>query len=173
MGLGLQVVPKWDTCLLFVSVFQTIKIQIFKILRFVIVFLVFQGLYMFVYRYHCLSIACPDIGTAWVHHLSTTCPKIEHLDTASLKRIVGWGIDDIIPMVEFLDASMIGGFGPNLGILHDFITVDKEFRFKVVGVPELEQGHIEADMGWVQPTVLRELFKYPIEMLDVIDFFQT
>ena len=97
---------------------------------------------MFVYRYHCLSIACPDFGMALVHHLSRSCPKIEHLDTASLKGIVRWDIDDIVPMVEFLDASMVGGFGPDLRILHDLVPVDKEFRFKVVGVPELEQGHI-------------------------------
>lgn len=45
-------------------------------------------------------------------------------------------------MVEFLNASVVGGFGSDLGILHDFIPIDKEFRFKVVGVPELEQGHI-------------------------------
>jgi hypothetical protein len=86
---------------------------------------------------------------------------------------VGRGIDDIAPMVKFLNAAMIGGFGPYLGILHDFIPVDKEFRFKVVSVPELEQGHIKTDMGWVQSAVLGELFKYSIEMLDVIDFFQT
>ena len=120
-----------------------------------------------------MSIACPDIGTAWVHYLSTTCPKIEHLDTTSLKRIMGWGINDIVPMVEFLDASVVGGFGSDLGILHNFIPVDKEFRFKVVGVPELEQGHIKTDMGRVESTVLRELLKNPIEVLDVIDFFQT
>jgi hypothetical protein len=86
---------------------------------------------------------------------------------------MGRGIDDIVPMVEFLDASMVGGFGPNLGILHNFITVDKEFRLKVVGVPELEQGYIKTDMGWVQSIVLGELLKNPIEVLDVIDFFQT
>lgn len=147
--------------------------EIFKILRFVIVFLVFQGLYMFIYRYHCLSIACPNFGMALVHHLSRSCPKIEHLDTASLKGIMGWGIDDITPMVEFLDTSMVCGFRANLGILHDFIPVDKEFRFKEVGVPELEQCHIEADMGGVKPAVLGELPKYPIEMFDVIDFLQT
>lgn len=144
--LGLKVVPIWDTGLLFAHVFQTIKIQIFKIGPFVIVFLVFQGLYMFVYRYHCLSIACPDMGTALVHHLSSTCPKIEHLDSTPFERIVGWGVNDITPMVEFLDASMIGRFGSDLGILHDLVPVDKELRFKVVGVPELKQGHIEADM---------------------------
>jgi len=127
---------------------------------------------MFVYRYHCLSIACPDIGKAWVHHLSTTCPKIEHLDSTPFERIVGWCVNDIAPIVEFLDASMIGRFGSDLGTLHNFIPVDKEFRFKVVGVPELEQSHIEADMGWVKPTILGELPKYPIEMFDVIDFFQ-
>ena len=76
-------------------------------------------------------------------------------------------------MGEFLDASMVGGFGPNLGTLHDFVPVDKKLRFKVVGVPELEQGHIEADMGWVQSAVLGELSKNPIEMFDVIDFLQT
>jgi len=108
-----------------------------------------------------------------VYHLSTTCPKIEHLDTAPLKRIMGWGIDDIIPMVEFLDASMVGGFGSDLGTLHNFIPVNKEFRFKVVSVPELEQGYIKTDMGWVQSTILGELLKNPIEVLDVIDFFQT
>ena len=128
---------------------------------------------MFVYRYHCLSIACPDIGAAWVHHLSRACPKIEHLDTAPFKRIVGWGIDDIIPMVKLLDTTMVRGFRSNLSTLHDFITVDKEFRLKVVGVPELEQGYIKTDMGWVQSIVLGELLKNPIEVLDVIDFFQT
>ena len=76
-------------------------------------------------------------------------------------------------MVKFLDASMIGGFGTDLGTLHDFIPVDKEFRFKVVGVPELEQGYIKTNMGGIQPAVLGELFKYPIEMLDVIDVFQN
>jgi hypothetical protein len=86
---------------------------------------------------------------------------------------VRWGIDDIIPMVEFLDASMVGGFGPDFGILHNFIPIDKEFRFKVVGVPELEQGHIKTDMSRVESTVLGELPKYPIEMLDIIDFFQN
>jgi hypothetical protein len=86
---------------------------------------------------------------------------------------VGRGIDDIAPMVEFLDASMVGGFGPDLGILHNFITVDKEFRFKVIGVPELEQGYIKSDMGWVQSTILGELPENPIEVFDIIDFFQT
>lgn len=86
---------------------------------------------------------------------------------------MGWGIDDIAPMVEFLDASMIGGFGPDLGILHNFTPVDKEFRFKEVVVPELEQRHIKTDMGWVQPAVLGELSKNPIEVFYIVDFFQT
>lgn len=86
---------------------------------------------------------------------------------------MGWGIDDIIPMIQFFDAAMVGGFGSDLGILHYLVPVDKEFRFKVIGVPELEQGHIEADMGWVKPTVLGELAKHPIEMFNVIDFLQT
>ena len=128
---------------------------------------------MFVYRYHCLSTACPDNGTAWVHCLSSTCPKIEQLDTASFKRIVGRGIDDIAPMVKFLDASMIGGFGTDLGTLHDFIPVDKEFRFKVVGVPELEQGYIKTNMGGIQPAVFGELSKDPVQMFDVVDLSQN
>ena len=86
---------------------------------------------------------------------------------------MGWGIDDITPMIEFLDASMVGGFGPNLGILHDFIPVNKEFRFKIVGIPELEQRHIKTDMGWVKSAVFGELPKNPIEMFYIVDFFQT
>lgn len=75
---------------------------------------------------------------------------------------MGRGIDDIAPMVKFLDASMVGGFGPDLGILHDLVPIDKEFRFKVVSVPELEQGHIEADMGRIESAVPGELPKNSI-----------
>lgn len=86
---------------------------------------------------------------------------------------MGWGIDDIIPMIQFFDASMVGGFGPDLRILHNFIPIDKEFRFKVVSVPELEQRHIKTDMCWVQSAVLGELDKYTIQMFDIIDVLQT
>ena len=75
-------------------------------------------------------------------------------------------------MVEFLDTSMVGGFGSDLGNLHDLVPVDKEFRFKVVGVPKLEQGQIKADMGGVQTVVLGELPKYPVKVLDIVDIFQ-
>lgn len=139
---GHEVVPIWDSGGVFGIVFINLELFHFYFFPFLTVCIVFYCLYLFVYRYHCLSTACPDIGKALVHNLSTSCPKIEQLDTASFKRIVGRGIDDIFPMVEFLDASMIGGFGTNLGTLHNFIPIDKEFRFKVVIVPELEQGHI-------------------------------
>ena len=64
-------------------------IFIFGPVKFIPVCIVYYCLYMFVYRYHRLSIACPDIGMAWVQNLSITCPKIEHLDFAAVEWIVG------------------------------------------------------------------------------------
>lgn len=136
------------------------------------VFMVCSSLYLFVYRYQGLSTTCPVFGTAWVQHLSITCPKIEHLDTAPLKGIVGWGIDDIVPMVEFLDTAMVSGFGTDLGKAHDLFPVDIEPIPKEIVVPQLEQGHIQTDMGRVQSAVLGKLVEHAIEVLDIIDFFQ-
>lgn len=94
------------------------------------VFIVFLGLYMFVYRYQYLSTTCPDIGTAWVQYLSTACPKIEHLDTAAFERVVRGFIIDIFPMAKLLDTTVIGGLGPYFGKIHDLFPIDIE------GIPE-------------------------------------
>lgn len=90
---------------------------------------------------------------AWVQDLSSTCPKIEHLDSAALKRIMGRGIYQVAPMIEFFNATMIGGFGTNLGKVHDLLTVDIKFHSKEIVVPQLEQGHVQTDMGGVQAAI--------------------
>lgn len=97
--------------------------------------IVFTGLYMFYYRYQCLSSACPDFGMAWVRYLSTACPKIEQLDPAPFERIVRGLVSDITPMIELLDATVIGGLGAYFGISHYFCPIDVKAVLEETVVP--------------------------------------
>ena len=97
---------------------------------------------MFVYRYHCLSIACLNFGTVPVHYLSSTCPKIEHLYPAALVGVMGWDIHDIVPMAQFPYAAMVGQFGTDLGIGHGLFPTDEKFGNKIIMVPQLEEPDI-------------------------------
>ena len=89
---GHEVVPIWDSGGVFGIVFINLELFHFYFFPFLTVCIVFYCLYLFVYRYQRLSTACPDFGTVPVHYLSRTCPKIEHLDSAALVGIMGWGI---------------------------------------------------------------------------------
>ncbi len=53
---------------------------------------------------------------------------------------MGWCVQNILPMTQFLDATMVGRLGTNFGIRHDFLPVDIEFGLKKAIVPKLEQG---------------------------------
>ena len=75
-------------------------------------------------------------------------------------------------MAQFLDAPMIGSCGTDLGKLHHFGPIDVKFRPKVTAVPKMEQAHVKTDMTWVQATVLGKLSKGPVQVSDIIDFFQ-
>lgn len=72
-------------------------------------FFVCYCLYLFVYRYQRLSIAGTIFGLAGVQCLSIAGTKIEHPDFAPMKAVMGWQIFKIAPMVEFLDAPVVGG----------------------------------------------------------------
>lgn len=65
-------------------------------------------------------------------------------------------------MAEFLDAAMVGGFGSDLGAEHHFPSVYVELFPEKLVVPQLEQAHIQTDMGRVQPTILKEQFQYSV-----------
>lgn len=105
--------------------------------------------------------------------MSITCPKIEHLDLASLERIVGREIEDIAPVFQFLDTAVISGLRTYLGQVHGLFPVDMEGITEQLEVPQLEQGHVKADVGRVQTAVPGKPAKYPIEMFDVIDVLQN
>ncbi len=154
---------------MFGNVFFDLKNFLFHFLLFLPVCIVFSCLYKFVYRYQSLSIACPDFGTVLVQYLSSTCPKIEHLDPAALVGIVGRGIQDIVPMAELSDTAVIGRFGPNLGIGHGLFPTDIELGHKIVLVPQLEESNIQADMCRIQAVVLGKLGKHPVQVFDIID----
>jgi len=70
-----------------------------------------------------------------------------------------WNIQQIVPMTEFFDTSMVGGLRSYLGKGHHFLPVDVKFIFKKVVVPKLEQGHVETNVGRVQAAIVRELHK--------------
>src|SRR5690606_10465441 len=83
---------------------------IFWLVKFINVFIVFYCLYMFIYRYQCLSIACLIFGTVVYFYLSRGCLEFEHLYFTPSIRIMGWVIHDIFPMMQFFNTSMIGRF---------------------------------------------------------------
>ncbi len=76
-------------------------------------------------------------------------------------------------MTQFLNASVIGRFRTNLGKAHHFFSVDIEFIFKEIVVPDLKQGYIQTDVGWIQSAIFRKLLKNPIEVLDIINLLQN
>ena len=92
-----------------------------------------------------------------VHHLFGTCPKIEQLDLAPLKWIMGGLIMDIAPMVQLFDTAVIGGRGTYLGEFHHLSPIDIKFRPKIAGV---------------QTAVLGKLSKGPVQVGNIIDTFQ-
>lgn len=141
------------------------------IFPFVPVFIVFTGLYRFVFRYQGLSSACPGFGTLLVQYLSSTCPKNEHLDTAPLIWIIGRDIANVFPIGKLPDTTMVGGFGTDLGIGHHLLPTDMEFLQKIIMVPQLEQPDIKADMGRVQTAVLGKLGQHGVQVFDIIDLF--
>lgn len=124
---------------------------------------------MFYFRYHRLSIGCPVFGAVRVQLLSRACPEIEHPYPAPLKRVMGGDVQDISPMAELLDAAMVGGFGSDLGAEHHFPAVNVELFPEKLVVPQLEQAHVQTDMGRVQSTILKEQFQYPVKVFDIID----
>lgn len=107
-----------------------------------------------------------------VHHLFGTCPKIEQLDLAPLKWIMGGLIMDIAPMVQLFDTAVIGGRGTYLGEFHHLSPIDIKFRPKIAGIPKMKQGHVQTDMAGVQTAVLGKLSKGPVQVGNIIDTFQ-
>jgi len=86
---------------------------------------------------------------------------------------MGWGVDDIAPMAEFPNTTVICRFGTDFGIGHGLFPTDIKFRNEIIVVPQLEQSDIQTDMGRVQATVLGKLGKHPVQVLDIVDLFQT
>jgi len=48
---------------------------------------------------------------------------------------MGWDVQNIFPMAQFFDATMIGRLRAYFGVLHDFFPIDMEFGFKKTMVP--------------------------------------
>lgn len=72
-------------------------------------------------------------------------------------------------MTELVDASVIGRFGPDLGIGHGLFPTDIEVGHEIILVPQLEEPDIQTDMGRVQTVVLGKLCKHPVQVFDIID----
>ncbi len=60
-----------------------------------------------------------------------------------------WCVEQVIPMAQFLNAPVVSRFRTYFGKFHDFFSVDEKFILKKVVIPDLKQGHIQADMGWI------------------------
>ena len=101
---------------------------------------------MFYYRYQCLFTTCPIFGMVGVYDLFTTCPKIEHLNFAALPRIMGRHINQIAPMAQFSDASMVSGFRTNFSQVHHFLAINKKFTAIVIDIPKLKEGKVQTDV---------------------------
>jgi len=92
---------------------------------------------------------------------------VEDDDTTS-QWIVGWVIDEVSVFMELLHALVVGACGADLADLHHFAAADGQLIGKAALVPELEQGHIGADMAGGEPVVDGDQFKKGIEVSDVI-----
>lgn len=86
---------------------------------------------------------------------------------------MGRKIEDITPVLQFLNTAVICGLGTDLGQVHCLLPVDMKGFPEQLIVPQLEKGHVQADVGRVQTAVLGKLAKDPIEMFDVIDVSQN
>ena len=63
---------------------------------------------------------------------------------------------------------MIGGLGTYFADAHNFIAGNTDGVFEPVAIPELKQGHIEADMCRIQLPVIGDFFEKTSKVLDVI-----
>ena len=81
-----------------------------------------------------------------VQELSSSCPKNGHHDTASLEPAVGGQIGDVAPIVQIVQASVVGSPGSYFGMGHGLFPIHLKTLGKPVLVPTLEQCHIEAHM---------------------------
>ena len=75
--------------------------------------------------------------------------KVYDVHHTAPKGIVGGFVNEIAFAVQFPHAFVVGGFGANFADPHDFVPADADGVLKPVEVPELEEGDVEADVGWV------------------------
>ncbi len=54
---------------------------------------------------------------------------------------------------------MICCLGADFADSHYLITIDADWVFESIAIPKLEQGHVKADMGWIQGFVTYYFFE--------------
>jgi len=45
---------------------------------------------------------------------------------------MGWRVQNIAPMAQFLDTAVVGALGSNLGKRHHFFPIDVKFILKII-----------------------------------------
>ena len=94
--------------------------------------------------------------------------KNEQPNPTAFIRVMGWEIEDIIPVVQVFEAAVIGTFRTYFCYGHNFFPVYIVNGRKAADIPQLEESHIKADMGRIEPRIPREFFKHSIEVFYII-----
>ena len=97
-----------------------------------------------------------------------SCIENEQLNPTAFIRVMGWEIEDITPVVQVFEAAVVGTFRTYFCYGHNFLPIYIVDRRKTADIPQLEESHIKADMGRIEPRIPREFFKHSIEVFYII-----
>ena len=75
------------------------------------------------------------------------------------------------PLVQFPQALVVGGIGSNLADAHQLVPRNGNRVPETVLVPQLEQGHVKADVRRVEVEIAARFFKKTAEVFDVVHFW--